>query len=399
MPDEESSEVEPTYIARLALAFFGTPAHEASSGSVPTPEELYDGVVAWLDKDQRVRDLKAVASADNVMHPDMFSMAGKSSDNQDVPPPHRHVHVARFERPISMRVTIASRFQPQERGDGAIPAEDYFVGWDGVELLVMWAAKGVPADTGFFGGFAVLDLLTEALRANGVPLIVEPCGPYCDYPFAHRDLFVSEAPTAVDVTVTDRDRRSVTLICPSEEDPVVLARKLTKRLAFSARAFARMRSFGASATQNEGDARRELAELLQLQYKVARTASLGWRESAAERWSNRGTVREMARLTAALWLRLANIEDNRRRWSGARYAFDTSGRFGEDKIFGIEYPEETKSVESIDVEDLRAAVGGMSQRADARTVTTATVAGAIAGGAVAGIIALVAALASASGAA
>jgi hypothetical protein len=293
-----------------------------------------------------------------------------------------------------MAISVAKRLQPQDRGDRGIPAEDYYVSWNGVSLVVLWKASDPKSDAGFYGGFAAIEILKEALASADALLHVEPCGPHCDYPFAHRDLFVSSSETVADMTTSDRTRFAVTVVTPPEADPLVLVGKLGARVARVSRNFAAMRSYGATVIENDRSARSELATLLGLQYELARAATLPWRESMAARWANRAHGKKMSLVTANLWLRLATIEDNLRHWRDSKAAFDGGIQDGTDLIFAHEYADGATTLDAIDVEDLRAAVDRMSQRADARTVTAATIGGAIAGGAVGGIIALVASVAS-----
>ncbi|HLU63143.1 MAG TPA: hypothetical protein VKY66_01320 [Protaetiibacter sp.] len=306
------------------------------------------------------------------------------------------MHVAQFERPIAMKINVAKRLQNQDRGDRGIPSEDYYVAWDGVELLVMWEATGDKNEAGYFGGFAAIDVLAEGLKAANLRLRVEPCGPSCSYPFAHRDLLISSNAGASDVRVTDRTSLSVDVTTPPESNPLRLVRELNSRFGFNARSFARMRSFGASVVSSDREARWDMSQLLRIQYEMAQDRSLPFFKSIRNRWKRRFRPKQMAKIAAGLWLRLATIEDNRRKWFQARKEFESSGRYGEDLIFAIEYPEEVRLVETTEVDDLRSAVGAVSQRADSRTITMATVVGAVTGGVAGGLIALIAAFASAS---
>jgi hypothetical protein len=395
----EATKVAYQYVARTSIAFFMMPAHD--SPDRPDLNDVYDAVVQWLDKDSRVKSFEPIPSDDNVVRETVFAMArGVVEEAADdvAHSPHGHVHVGQFERPIEFKMNVAVRHQDQQFGPEAIPSEDYFVSWDGIQLLVAWPAGKEGQDTGAAGGLSAFDLLHEAMESVGLQLLVEPCGPYCDYPFAHRDLLIAQDETIAELSVTDHKRSSVLVALRPDKEPLRMVSRLAHRLAPTTRAYARMRSYGATINATNASSRRDVSRLLRLQYDLAHAASLGGRTGIGERWANRGKPNKMALITASLWLELATIEENRRRWIGAKAAFDSAGRYGEQAIFSIEYAEEVETVERVDVEDLRSVADRMSQRADSRTVGVATIGGAIAGGTVGGLIAFLATVASSSGA-
>jgi len=387
-----SETPEHTYVVRAGIALFTQPAHVPENVDVPTKEQFYDRLLAALDADKRVNSPADVPSADNVIKE--LTMAGPDSRDVGghVASPHSHVHVARFERPIVFKIHVARRFQPTDQGDKAIPAEDYWVAWDGVQILVMWErpAKGF---SNTYGGIAAIQILEEAVKSLGLELFIEPCGPNCDFPFSHRDLLVMEAEEVPDREFHLVDETTVSVFVPAAKDPLVILRGLSARLSFSGRLFARMRRYGVAVTHTEGEARSELADLLKLHYEGAEARSKGFWKSIPDWFRAPARSTKASRLTGALWLRLATIETNRRGWSIARQQYDAAApRDGRGLIFGYEYPQEIERVTGVDVEDLRSAVSGMTARADSRSVAAATVSGAIGGGLVGAIVTLVAAL-------
>lgn len=390
-----------SHVGRVGVLLFVLPAIDGSNdsiGAVPAPAFFYSKVMANLDADTRVRDLNPKPGEENGVSMTHISMGTRNENDGRVPAPNRHVHVAKFDSPVVMKVNVPRRLQGQDRGASAIPSEEYIVAWDGVELLVTWTPASTGNATGYYGGFAAIDVLRDALEKAGVKAVPQPCGPHCEYPFAHTNLLLSQAENVDDLSLTAHKPGSVVATIPTQSDDITMTRFLARRLGFTIRTFARMRGFGATVIATENRARKEVADLLMLQYEMANVSAQPFFKSISLRIEKSDVPKKMSRLIAGLWLRLATLEQNRRKWGEVRHIYETStAASGFDLLFGVEYPQEVNSVEGIEVDNLRSAVEQMTVRADSRGVIVATITGAIAGGAIAGIVALVAALASVGG--
>ncbi|WP_332062343.1 hypothetical protein [Agromyces sp. CCNWLW203] len=394
--DEIDREIEEqkapiAYVGRVGILFFALPARDHGHTSVPTPNEFYDQLVAQLTSDARVKELRAPSSGENELRPESFSAAGWRQGRTDGKPdgPHLHIHVASFRTPILMAINVPQRLQPQDRGERGIPAEEYWVAWDGVQLLVLWDRNATEHSLGYYGGFAAMEIISDALDELGLSPRNQPCGPYCKYPFAHQDLLVAPAADTSKVRLREEGRFTVRIDCPSEPDVLELAHRLSRSFSLTVNTFAKMRSFGDSVSGTEIKARRELADLLQHQYEIARTAAEPFIRSIRLRWKNRGLRRKMSKGVARLWMHLATIERNQRHCIEGRYIYDTSAqRQGIGLIFKTEYPQFLNSIDTLEIDTLRATVEQLSMRVDTRIIAVATIAGAMSGALVGALVTL-----------
>lgn len=393
--DEGARLSSSDYAARVGVALLTLPAIEPIDGGRQVHVDIgdvYPNLLEALRSDARVKELDAPTPGKNETSARGFSTAGRSEHAiSDARPsmPHQHVHGAAFKYPITMLIQVPKRLQPQSQGLEAIPAEEYWAAWDGVELIVLWSNEDEKKRFGYFGGFAVLDVLEKATDAAGYGLHVQPCGSSCSYPFAHRDLLVSANGNASEATLEEIDEWTAKIVCPSTAEPLRLVRSLSIQFSFCVHIFASMRSHGASVWQTERLARRDLGKLLRLQYESADLRAQPILRSLKSRWKSRSIARDTARLTAGLWLCLATLEENQRGWTEDKYIYEANAaRNGFGLVFGVEYPQEVNSVRSLEVSSLRAAVQQMSARADTRLVVLATAGGALAGALVGGLVSL-----------
>jgi hypothetical protein len=383
------------YVGRVGVLLFALPAHDGpGKGHISLPEtpQLYDNLLTALRADPRVKELRAEPSAENTFRQRLFSFAGSNETWSEGRPsmPHRHVHVASFVKPILFSIHVPKRLQPQDRGGGAIPSEEYWVSWDGVELVVLWDHASSARPTGHYGGFIALDVLDEAAKTLHLRTMRQACGPYCDYPFSHQDLLIAPDADASKLLLTEQGRWTLRVDCPAEPDVLELVRRLSVAFSQTVHTFALFRSFGASVSRTEGRARRDLTELLRHQYEIANTAAKPLFKSIPSRWKNRQLRRQMARLIATLWLRLATLEETHRHWSEGKFVYETSTQQqGLGLIFRTEYPQSLNSVDSVELNNLRSTVEQLTIRADTRVIAFATVAGALAGALVGGLASVI----------
>lgn len=388
---------EHSFVARVGIALLVQPAHSSTEQEpAANREESYEKVVEALGRDTRVRDFPTVSTDDNIVREFVVAGPDRREGSDRVEAPRLHVHVARFERPLVFQISVARRFQPSDQGEFAVPAEDYWVAWDGVQVMVMWRRPDAEYSN-TYGGISALEVLEDAVRAAGRKLFVEPCGPNCDFPFAHRDVYIVESEDGSQQEVEPIHETAVRIVVPTEKKPMAIVRRVAVRLSFSTRLFAKMRRFGSAVLSTDRRAKTELEDLLRLHYLAADARTRGARAWAQSLFQASARGREIARLTAALWLRLVTIDSNKRGWAAAKDQYDASSqKGGRHHVFGYEYPQEVSRVSNIDTGDLRGSVQGMTARADSRSVAIATASGAIAGGLVGALISVVASIVSAT---
>ena len=101
----------------------------------------------------------------------------------------------------------------------------------------------------------------------------------------------------------------------------------------------------------------------------------------------------MSQAVSALWLRLATLESNHRQWTEGLFLYQSSAeRRGVGLVFRTEFPQTVNSVDSIEIDNVRATDEQLALRSDNHTVALATLSGALAGavvGAVASLAGLV----------
>ncbi|WP_314139107.1 hypothetical protein [uncultured Plantibacter sp.] len=395
--NESIVEPPPAYVGRVGILLFAQPHRErAESGSpIPTTEDFYDRLIGALDGDPRVGEVRAAKSGENVFRERRYSMAGQGERlATDAPAaPHRHIHVAEFETPILLNLHVPKRLQAGGGDERSVPADEYWVSWDGVQLLVLWDYSASNRPTGFYGGLIAVSVLHDAVKKIGLTTKSQPCGPYCSFPFSHQDLLIAPDLDTTTAKFADRGENRIRVSCPPEPDPLELARRLSRRLSHLVSTFATMRSFGETVSGAEKLARQDVSSLLKLQYELAETNAMHPLKSLPKRWRQRGRRKQMAHLIAKLWMRLATLEENYRHWKEGRFLYDSSARSdGLDLIFRLEYPQSQNSVGSVDIVSLRATVEQLSARADSHVVAIATIAGATSGAVVAGFATLLASL-------
>ena len=96
----------------------------------------------------------------------------------------RHVHAQMFSDPIAFQLHVPAKNQPKVFDSDTIPSEDYFVLWDGGNLLVGWE-QPAGGHVGSSGGHIVEEVVEQAVERAGVDLMVQACNPDCACVFLH----------------------------------------------------------------------------------------------------------------------------------------------------------------------------------------------------------------------
>ncbi|GAB3404645.1 hypothetical protein GCM10027515_16910 [Schumannella luteola] len=382
---QASPPAEVTF-ARIGIAILNLPAVEPAGTnqhhSLPDPETVYARVVDRLNADSRVSEVRAPSASSNKFRSLAFSAmrTTTSSLSAEPAPPHQHVHALSFRDPIAFSVNVPRRLQASADAAHTVPTEKYWAAWDGVVLFIGWTSTA-PSPFGSAAGLSVLEVLRDAIREAGYSLRSQPCGPSCNYPFAHQDLLVDSASTHSEVRLEELDRWTTRIKTPIAGDRLSLASNLVSEFSYLGNVFAHLRSNGQVVRQSERAARKDLGDLLRLQYERAAITAMDPLRSIPERWRKRSNSSATARLIAGLWLRLASLDQNKRNWDADRYRYDQSGTEGDARLlFRSEFPDEVNGIETLDIDSLQASLVQMSAQADSRSLAWATAVGALAGG-------------------
>jgi hypothetical protein len=287
--------------------------------------------------------------------------------------------------------------------EAEVPAERYWLAWDGEVVLILWRHPTGRDPFGAAGGLAALRILEEALEGLEGRLLSQACGPNCDYPFAHNDVVLSPDPSLKGLAYR-AGRRPWTVECAYSsgiQEPEDVLHACYDDLRWTAHSFGVLRAEGRALADVSTRAREALTSLLGLHYRRSH-ATAGphmlnvWRKAARQgirdRWNMRGWRKKSSRLIATLWLLLSTIEAKRYDWHTARFVYDDNKDEGGELVFAIEYGQEVNAVEGVDVSGLRAATEQASARLDNHAIAIATLCGAVAGGVVGGAASLAAAL-------
>ncbi|MET8363167.1 hypothetical protein ABZU53_06295 [Micromonospora sp. NPDC005194] len=363
----------PTMVGRVGICILVMGANRDREAS-------YSKLIKSLEKDARVKSIDAPSP-----------MTATLQDARYVVPPsrpanprtrmrtegatHTHNHALRIRPAISLHVQVPRRLQVEGAKESTVPADEYWVAWDGVTALVTWMYDASPRPFGIPGGTVVLDILEKAAEDSGLKAKKLSCGSNCGYPFAHSDLLVRPVAERVEPTFSTQDRHLVEVKVTTADNPLNLTRALLANIYFICHIYTKLRSHGRVISVAEKDARASAADLLALQYNRALSGTLPAHKRAQSLWRDRKWRKESTRFIAGVWLGLVSIEENKREWNNARLIFDESSSKGNaGLIFSHEYPQEVNLITSLDVSNIRASVEQTAARLDTRfTVSTTTV--------------------------
>lgn len=384
--DQAGEDVGPAFVGRvgIAMAAIGEHADGAAQASIRR-------LCAALERDARVPVLR-VPSADSYGIRMVRSAAEGSPRANDYAPaePNEHIHVVMGALPVVFQVRVPKRLQvPAGEPDDA-PSDEYWVAWDGMSLLILWTFEDFRDSLAPVGGQIVLEVLRDASTVAGVELRTPPCGPNCDYPFAHADLLIESGDPHEDTFEFhgfDASAISAIVTGPETSDIEDCTRQLFEQVSFLAWSFAEMREIGQGVVSAERSARGALSRLLAVNYERTRVIALPLWARLVGRWQGRGWRREADRLIASLWLSLVTLEGLQHSWSNAQFIYANAAEdHDQGVIFKHEYDQELNIQKAVNTASLSSAVQQASTRMDARSLTLATAAGALAGGIVGALV-------------
>jgi hypothetical protein len=382
-PAEQSNLVQPSYVARVSLCMLGDRVVNDDR------KESLRKVVNALKADPRVKDLVDVNFEKVTLKRPKFASSGIDSKvdfYSGVPiSPSVHIHALEISPALKFVVQIPQRLQIREGAtEKSVPTDEYWVIWDGILLVVMWRYEG-KRSYGTLGGVAVIKLLKEVAKEAEKIVHIQPCGPNCSYPFAHRDIQVASTHESVDNArqpmFKDTNRFLATLELSKEPAaPYDVASTVYSELFMASRWYARMRSEGEALQDIERGARDDLKYLLKIYHETTLLRPFVNPKSWKARWKLLGWRRDARRLIARLWLALSALESRRHDWANSKFSYDrVAERQGRNLIFRHEYEDEVNYVSAMDVSSIEASVEYASSHLDTRSVAVATTAGAIAG--------------------
>jgi hypothetical protein len=306
-----------------------------------------------------------------------------------------HAHAIEMNPPLQFTVQVPRRLQLPDWGkEDEVPSDEYWVTWDGIALAILWKLEG-ESSYGQIGGLSVINVLREAAKSSGCEVIAQPCGPNCNYLFAHRDVTVTTtADRDLQGTFEELDRWHAGFAIPeSLATPYEAALAVHHAMGTASRWFALMRSEGKAISNIESSARQDLDDLLEIYHKTTLTGSLANPKNWKSRWKIRGWRREAKRLVARLWLALSALEARRHDWTNGKFVYSKEAATrGRSLIFKSEYDDEVNYISAIDVSSIESSVEYAASHLDTQSVVKATaisaIIGAIVGASITGFLQL-----------
>jgi hypothetical protein len=378
----------PMFAARVGICLLNHP-HNSDL------KEAYGKIYEAFERDSRIVAFQAASIDDVVLSDESFSASGtRRGEKEEVDPrrlplnPDRHIHVCRVNPPVRLHVKVPRRVQAAGGNDiNEVPTDEYWAIWDGITIAVLWRYGDSTKPFGQGAGRVVLQIVREAARKATAQALIEPCGPNCDFPFAHARLFLRSVEDEVEVPFVHAGTKDVNVLVPGMTKAEDGLRYLFAELSFVGFCFATMRSHGATIQEVANRARSDLTELLKVYYMAVsrrfsfrRLATFSW-------WRDFKWRRGASRLIASLWLAVATIETQKLEWSNVKFVYDDSASHnGTALVFKSEYLQDANVIEHIDVSGVKAAVEHASSRIDTRSLVIATTVAAIVGALVGAIV-------------
>lgn len=382
------SSGQPSYVARTGLCILEELTYEKDR------KANLRKVIACLKDDPRVKDLVELdLKSVSLSSPKFFITNRESKPDFTIQAPISasvHSHALQISPPLQFTVQIPRRLQaPKGANADSVPSEEYWVVWDGVVVVVLWKCEDSPHPFGALGGVAVIKLLDEIVKKSDNAVTAQPCGPNCDYLFAHCDIQV----VATDEQEDGREfkeagRWRVSLEIGHEHAaPDAAASSVYRIIGLASRLFAHMRSDGKAISDIEESAREDLDELLEIYHTTTLIGSLVSPKSWKARWELRGWRRNAKRLIARLWLALSALEARRHDWANNKFSYDRAANsLGRNLIFRHEYDDEVNYISAVDVSSIESSVAYAASHLDTQSLVKTTAIAAIVGGIMGAVI-------------
>jgi hypothetical protein len=401
---EEHLKDDVPYAARAAICFL---AVEDEGNDIA----LYNKICAALREDSRIESLEAPVQGPNAFDRPTFSIFDydtsaeyEENDDDDVPDPASHLHGFHFDDPIIFEMSVPKRVQPRFGNLTWIPATRYWAAWDGIALVVLWkledfeASGSAPSELSISdvldslassGGLIVQRVLKDAAEKCDYELMSTPCSPNCSYTFAHTGLSVEAVDLDEDLVFEQDDEESFARVrLPvSENSPSEVVSELHSRVAFLIKIFAEMRSEGRTAVAAGSSGRRDLRNLLTLNYERAKIGAEPFWKTFGARWNTRRWRKTSRLLIARMWLTLATLDRAKQNWAKLKSIYDDAA--SDDNIgviFSSEYGYEVQGTSGIDVSEVRSALERITNTLDSRVLVLWTGAGAVIGAIIGAVV-------------
>jgi hypothetical protein len=299
----------------------------------------------------------------------------------------------RFSTPIYFKLHVPIKNQPKVYDWTDSPTEDYWVGWDGVSVFVLWECDPDAIHPPGAGGHIAFEVLKEAAEKAGMGLVVQACSPGCSNMFGHTDIRIVQLPESTGVECFGIEDYVAVAVLSVDGEPLDVLTELVEKLATPGRMFARMKNRARRVMDLEAEARTMVAELLARDYARLDHRSKGVVRRTFQSMQalpavlgGKGHRRVAKHTIASLWLALAGLETLRRDWEMARLQFqDGADKRGLNLFYDIDRKNDDNYVEGIKLDFIRSAIEQQSSRLDNHMVAMVT--------AVGGVAALVGALA------
>lgn len=359
-------------------------------------KEIYKNIIAGLNGDSRIANLVADDPNKIRFRQGTVPVSGISDDDDrfELPiNPDRHIHYLRFNPPVRMHIRTPRRVQASGDDSRNVPSDEYWAVWDGVTLAVAWRYEDSDRPFGRLGGNVVLDMLDKSAEAAHAMAEAIPCGPNCDYPFAHADITLRPALENAqnDVEFIRRGEYDMDAYIPMMSDVQSAVSQLFAAVNFQGRCLAEMRSQSRTMLDLAERAREDLGDLLMIYYNNV-TSTFSFKLNGLRRWLRRIRWGASAnKLIASLWLAIATIEARKLDLANTKFIYENAtSKNGLNLVFEFEYAQDMNLVDHIDVTSFKEAVDHASGRLNTRAMVVATataaIVGALAGAIVSGII-------------
>ncbi|WP_159802592.1 hypothetical protein [Arthrobacter zhaoguopingii] len=385
---ELQAEATGHYFARFGTAFLIAADDDRS------PAEEWDAVVSALRADPRVADVQGErATREWSRYSDVFPSA------RDLPRDcllsgHDILLNVRFSDPLMFKLHVPRKNQPTAYDWTDLPSEDYWVGWDGVSIFVLWECSPEVVHEPPGGGLIAFDVLEQAAARAGMSLVVQACSPGCANKFAHTSVRVVQVPQSAGTSLHGIEGYIAVSVLSVDGGIKDVLEELMGTFDSPSHDFARMKNRARRLQDLENEARAMVSELLEDDYVRLSTQAYGLKRrtsillrSIPASLKGKGHRRQAKHKIASLWLAMSGIEVLRRDWTMARQEFtDSAKKRGVDLFYRIDRKDDDNRVEAITLDFIRSAVEQQSSRIDNHTVATVTAVGAVAAlaGAVAG---------------
>lgn len=375
---------EKTYIVRAAVCPLRLPPSTRSMFTTPAAhrfaDDLQDKMEAALRSDVRVTEVLDIGRnehIDNAKTSTYWKIEASSAKLTDALMQFEALH---FNQPILFRVRVPVKNQPTYRSMADVPADEYLVAWDGLNLLVQWEQDSARS-TGS-GGHVVQHIIEELSRKIGLDAQIIACAQTCHHRFLHAD-FVSFVSGTGDgaFKLTGDAVIGITAQTPFSSSTEELEH--LKRMYGAIRApltrYGIAKSMESAIRYLDWRARKDVDSMLEITYaRAGRSRFPHLIAAAKDIWSLRGTRVLGRELVAGLWLALMSTETIKSNWtsehSRLKQDLAESGMFKLADAFDVGY----KTVKEQDVSMIRDAVQEIATRSEGRNLFAATIGGALA---------------------